>query len=198
MRTPFVWTRPSQRSLRVLCACYALWGAPATALAAPEQITQTPVVSTPAPAATASKANDSTARISSVLFDRRVLALLAMGGIVGLIIGWARGRPPAPRVRLLNKPKKTQLSVLVPPGPTPRLIPSEAPNATRARPSHFPVLRQTPAGTRHSAFIDYIAAFSDSAETSERCRVDYLLVSEDKVEESLDPASGSEKSGSQH
>ena len=186
MRTPFGWSLTSQTSLQVLCACCALWSAPAAALAAPEQITPTPVISTPAPAAT-SMANDSTARIGGVSFDRRVLTLLAMGCLVGMIAGWVGGGPRETHFRPLNKPKKMRLSVLVPPGPAPRLIPSDSPNATRARWTRAPVSRQTPAGATGSGVIDYIAAFADSAEASEGGRVDYLLVSSDSVGESLDP-----------
>jgi hypothetical protein len=192
MRAPFVWTRPSRTSLRVLCACCALWCAPAAALAAPEKITATPAVSTPASAATAT-ANDSTARAGGVWFDRRVLALLAIGCVVGLIARRAKGGSPEIRFRLFNKPKKTPLSVLVTPGPAPRLIPSESPKATRARSARAPVPRQAPAGAMRSGVIDYIAAFSDSAEGSERARVDYLLVSDDdSASESPDSPDGSD------
>jgi hypothetical protein len=186
MRTPFRWTRPSQTSLHALYVCCALWGAPAAALAEPEQTTPTPVVSTPAPAA-ATVANNSPARIASLLFDRRVLMLLAMGGLIGMIAGWVGRDPREPRVRLLNKPKKTCLSVLVPPGPAPRLIPGDSPNATRPRSTRAPVPRQTPIGAARPRVIDYLAAFADSAEASEGVRVDYLLVSSDNVEEVLDP-----------
>jgi hypothetical protein len=169
MRTRFVWARSSQTSLRVLCACCVLWGAPAAAQSA------------------TSTADDSAARIGSVLFDRRVLALLAMGCVVGLVARWGRGGSPGIRFRLFNKPKKTQLSVLVPPGPAPRLIPSESPNAARARSARAPVPRQAPPGATRSGFIDYVAAFSDSAEGSEQTRVDYLLISDDSVAESSGP-----------
>jgi hypothetical protein len=187
MRTPFGWTLTSQTSLQVLCASCALWCAPAAALAAPEQITPTPVVSTPAPVAATSMADISTARIGGVWFDRRVLTLLAMGCLVGMITGWASGGPRETRFRLLNKPKKTHLSVLAPPGPAPRLIPSDSPNATRARWTRAPVSRQTPAGATGSSAVDYIAVFADSAEASEGARVDYLLESSDSEEESVDP-----------
>ena len=193
MRTPFRWTRPSQTSLHVLCACCALWGASATALAEPGQITPTPVVSTPAPAA-ATVANNSTARIGSVLFDRRLLTLLAMGCLVGVIAGWVSRDPREPRVRLINKPKKTRLSILVPPGPAPRLIPSDSPNVTRPRSTRAPVPRQMPIGAARPRVIDYIAAFADSTEASVGGRVDYLLVSGDSVEEALDPPGGLEGS----
>jgi hypothetical protein len=180
MRTPFRWMRPSQTSLLVLYRCCALWGAPAAALAATEQVTATPVVSTPAPAA-------ATARIGSVLFDRQVLTLLAIGCLVGMIVGLIRRDPREPRVRLLNKPKKTRLSVLVPPGPAPRLIPSDSPNVTRPRSKRAPVPRQTAIGAARPRVIDYIAAFADPADAAEGGRVDYLLVSGDDVEEALDP-----------
>lgn len=185
MRTPFGWTLTAQTSLQVLCACCALWCAPAAALAAPEQITPMPVVSTPAPGAATSMANDSSVRIGGVSFDRRVLTLLAMGCLVGMIAGWVSVAPRETRFRLLNKPKKTRLSVLVPPGPAPRLIPRDSPNATRA--SRAPVSRQTPAGATRPRVINYIAAFGDSAEASAGGRVDYLLISSDSVGESLDP-----------
>jgi len=187
MRTPFRRTRPSQTSLRVMYVCCALCGASATALAEPGQITPTPVVSTPAPAP-ATVANNSTARTGSILFDRRVLTLLAMG-FLGLIAGWISRDPREPRVHLLNKPKKTRLPILVPPGPAPRLIPSDSPNATRPRSTRAPLTRQTPIGAARPRVIDYIAAFADSAEANEGGRVDYLLVSSD-VEEVLDPPGG--------
>jgi hypothetical protein len=114
-----------------------------------------------------SVANDSAARIGSGRFDRRVLALLAVGCVVGLVARRSRGGSPGIRFRLFNKPKKTQLSVLVPPGPAPRLIPSESPNATRACSARAPVPRQASTGASRSGFIDYIAAFSDSTEGSE-------------------------------
>jgi hypothetical protein len=187
MRTPFRWTLPGQSPLQVLCTCCALWGAPAAVAGTPEQVTPAPVVSTPAPAAAPSTPKDNTARTGGV--DRRVLTLLAMACLVGMIAGWTSGGPREPRVRLLTKPKKTeQLSVLVPPGPTPRLIPSDSPNATRARPGRAPVPRQTPAGTSRSGIVDYIAPFTDAAKTSGEGRLDYLLESDDSVEEPLDPA----------
>ena len=184
MRTPFRWTRPSQTSLHVLCACCVLWGASAAVLAEPEQITPKSVVSTPAASAAAVA---STARTGSVLFDRRVLTLLAMGCLVGMIAGWVGRDPREPRVRLPNKPKKTHLSVLVPPGPAPRLIPCDSPNVTRPRSTRAPVPRQTPVGAARPRVIDYLAAFADAPEASEGVRVDYLLVSSDNVEEALDP-----------
>jgi hypothetical protein len=132
--------------------------------------------------------DNSAARIGSVLFDRRVLMLLAMGGLVGMLIGWIGRYPREPRIRLLNKPKKMPLSILVPPGPAPRLIPGDSPNATRPRATRAPVPRQTPVGAARPRVIDYIAAFTDPAEPSEAGRVDYLLVSGDNVEEeALDP-----------
>jgi hypothetical protein len=96
-----------------------------------------------------------------------------------MIAGWVGRGASEPRVRLLVKPKKTPLSVLVPPGPAPRLIPSDSPKATRARSTE----RVPPAGGRRYAVIDYTAAFASSAEAKERARVDYLLVSSDSVEE---------------
>lgn len=176
MRTPFRWTRPSQTSLHVMYVCCALWGASAAVLAEPEP---------PAPAA-ATVANNSTAGIGSIFFDRQVLTLLALGCLIGMIAGWLRRDPREPRVRLLNKPKKTQLSVLVPPGPAPRLIPSDSPNVTRPRSTRAPVPRQTPVGAARPRVIDYLAAFADSAEASDGSRIDYLLVSGDDVEETPD------------
>jgi hypothetical protein len=197
---PFVWTRPSQTSLRVLlCACCALWVVPAAALAAPEKITPTPGIPTTAAATetatTTATTNDSTARTGGVSFDRRVLVLLAIGCIVGLIAGWvARGGAREPRVRLLHKPKKVQVSVLVPSSPAPRLIPGDSPNATRARWARTPVPRQTPAGAPRPGIIHYLAAFADPAEASEKARVDYLLVSDDVAEEPPDSPGGSDDS----
>ncbi|HVY81264.1 MAG TPA: hypothetical protein VG994_09815 [Steroidobacteraceae bacterium] len=105
-----------------------------------------------------------------------MLTLLAMGCLVGLIAGWANTGPREPRVRLLNKPKKTHLEVLVPARAPPRLIPSDAPNAVRARWARAPVPRQTPDGATRAGVVDYIAAFADSARGSEQCRIDYVLV----------------------
>lgn len=160
MRAPFRWARSS---LQVVCACCAIWGTPVAALA---------VGPAPAPAPVPSLANNGTARLSRFSFDRRVLTLLAMGCLVGMIAGWLSGGPREPRMRLLNKPKKMHLEVLVPPGPAPRLIPRDSPHATRASSSRIPVSRQ--AGT-HSGVVDYIAAFAESEEGSEGDRIDYLL-----------------------
>jgi hypothetical protein len=186
MRTPFGWTLTARTSLHALCACCALWCAPAAALAASEQIAPMPV-STPASAAATSMANNSTVRIGGVSFDRRLLTLLAMGCLVGVIAGWVGGGPRETRFRLLNKPKKTRLSVLVPPGPAPRLIPRDSPNATRPSSTRAPMPRQTPAGATRPRVVTYIAAFADAAEASEAGRVDYLLLSSDSAGESLDP-----------
>jgi hypothetical protein len=183
MQTSFGWTLPSQTSVRVLwilCACCALWGAPAAALAASERITPTPVLSTSTAAAPTS-----TARIGGALFDKRVLTLLAMGCLVGIIAGWVSRRPRETRFHLLKKPKKMRLTVLVPAGPAPRLIPSDSPNATRTRRTRASVSRQTPDGATRSTVIDYIAAFADPAEAGDGGGVDYLLVSSNGVEESL-------------
>ena len=116
------------------------------------------------------------------------LALVAMAGLVGTIAGLAGRGAREPRVRLLTRPKKTRPTVLVPPGPTPRLVPGESPNATRARPAPAPVLRTAPAGTG-SGIIDYIAPFVGAADASENARVDYLLESGDEAE-SRDPSAG--------
>ena len=111
-----------------------------------------------------------------------LLTLLVIGCLVGMLAGWVNRGPTEPRVRLFVKPKKTPLSVLVPPGPAPRLIPSDSPKAVRAR-STMPVPRQMPP---RAGAIDYLAAFADSAEASERAQVDYLLVPGDSAEESPD------------
>jgi hypothetical protein len=142
------------------------------------------VTSTPEPAGATSIANHSIGRISGVSFNRLALSLLAMACLVGMIARWGRGDARKPRLRLINKPKKTPLSVLVPPGPAPRLIPSDSPKAARARGTRSPMSHQLPAGATH---IDYLAAFADPAEASDAARVDYLLVSSDREGESLDP-----------
>lgn len=157
MRIPF-GSLTSHTSLQVLCACCAFWGMPAAAAA----------------------------RGGSVFFDRRVLTLLALACLVGMIAGWVGGGPRETGFRLLNKPKKSHLSVLVPPGPAPRLIPGDSPNATRAQRALAPLPRQTPADAGGSGGINYIAAFADSAEASEGAKVDYLLVSSENVDESPD------------
>jgi hypothetical protein len=130
-------------------------------------------------------ANGDSAAVASASFDRRVLTLLAMGCLVGMIAGWASGGPREPRVRLLKKPKKTHLSVLVSPGPAPRLIPGDSPNATRARWRRAEVSRQTPIGATQSGGIHYIAAFADPAEASDDSHIDYLLES-DEIEPATD------------
>jgi hypothetical protein len=195
MRTPFAWTLPSQVSLQAVCACYALWGAPAVGLAASEQIMPPPAVATPAvstasPAAPTSTTNSGTARIGDAVFNRRVLTLVALGCVVGTIIGWVRRSPHVTGVRLLHKPKKMRLSVLVPPTPAPRLVPGDSPNATRARSIRAPLPRQTPAGAPRSGAIDYIAAFADPGKARGGSRVDYLLVSSDSEEESPEAPGG--------
>jgi hypothetical protein len=189
MRTPFKWTLPRRTSLRLLCACCAccaLWGVPAAALGAPEQIAPAPVVSTPPPAATPSTVNDDTAGLRGVLLDWRVWTFIAVACLFGMIAGWATKGPPEPRVRLLNKPKKTRPSVLVPPGPAPRLIPGDSPKATRSRAARAPVPRQTPDATTGSGIVDYIAPFSDAGKASERGRVDYILDSGDSQDDAQD------------
>lgn len=182
MRTPFGWTlrsRTSLRLVRVVCACCAICGAPAVALSAPGQVIASGAVAATSAAAVApSAANNGVARADSSSFDRRVLILFAMGCVIGLIAGWVGGAPRDAHVRLFNKPKKkVRLSVLVPPGPAPRLVPGDSPNATRARSTRPPVPRQTPAGATGSGAVDYIAAFGDPADTADR--VDYLLASSD-------------------
>ena len=162
MRTPVGWT---------LCACCALWGTSAAAHAAPEQITSTTAVST--------AASDNSARAAHAWLDRRVLTLLAMGCLVGVIAGWASGGPRETRLRLLKKPKKARLSVLVSPGPAPRLIPGDSPHATRSRWARAQVSRQTPIGDTHPRVLHYFAPFADAAAASEDARVDYLLESDE-------------------
>jgi hypothetical protein len=82
-------------------------------------------------------------------------------------------------MRLLKKPKKARPSVLVSPGPSPRLIPNDSPNATRARWARAPVSRQTPVGDTHPRVLHYFAPFADSAEPSEDAHVDFLLEAEE-------------------
>jgi hypothetical protein len=105
------------------------------------------------------------------------LALLALGCFIGLIAGWASKAPPRPRVRLLNKPHETNLEVLVPPGPPKRLVPSDAPNATKPRGPRAPLTRHPPGPVTH---VDYLAPFAGSGNGSEAERVDYLLLSSDE------------------
>ena len=117
MRTPSGWTLSAQIWLRAICACYALSGAPSAALAAPERLAPTPVVSTPAPGvasspiapagatapsapiapnapttsiaptAPTSTATDSTSPPDSAFFNKRVLTLVALGCLAGLLLG---------------------------------------------------------------------------------------------------------------
>jgi hypothetical protein len=114
----------------------------------------------------------------------QTLVLLAIACLIGAIAGWARKGPRKPRVRLLIKPQKTPPPVLVPPGPTRRLIPSDSAKATRPRPAPAPAPRMTPVSTTRSGIVDYIAPFVDAGESSEKARVDYLLESDESVEES--------------
>jgi hypothetical protein len=110
------------------------------------------------------------------------LALIALVFLVGTLAGRARKAPREPRVRLLARPKKMRLTVLVPPGPAPRLVPGDSPNATRARAARVSVPRTAPVGTG-SGIIDYIAPFGGSAEPGEPARVDYLLEPDDSLGE---------------
>jgi hypothetical protein len=96
-----------------------------------------------------------------------------------MIAGWASAGPRDTRLRLLKKPKKARLSVLVSPGPAPRLIPGDSPNARRARWARAPVSRQTSVGDTHPRVLHYFAPFADAAETNEDARVDYLLESDE-------------------
>jgi hypothetical protein len=189
MRTPFGWTLRSQASLQIVCACCVLWSAPADARSAAEQITSPTAVSAQPSIAANTIGHNSGTRANSARtsvahsrradspagFDKRVLTLLGMGGVIGLIAGWASGGPRETRFRLFNKPKKTHLSVLVPPGPPPRLIPNESPYATRARWTRDPIPRPMPPPGTQSRVIHYLAPFADSPETSESAQVDYLL-----------------------
>jgi hypothetical protein len=102
-----------------------------------------------------------------------------------MIAGWVTRRPRQTRFRLLNKPKKLRLSVLIPPGRAPRLVPGDSPRAKRTRSPRAPVPRQTPIGATRSRLIHYLAAFSDPARASERARIDYLLVPSDGGDEPL-------------
>ena len=111
---------------------------------------------------------------------RRALALVAMMCLVGMIVGWARRLPRERRVRLRARPDRAPLTVLVPPGPAPRLIPSDSPNATRPRPVADPVPRMAPAGTG-SGIVDYIAPFAGAGGAGESARLDYLLESGDST-----------------
>lgn len=99
--------------------------------------------------------------------------LFAIGCVVGLIAGSVRRRRTI-RFGLIHKPQKSSPVVLVPPGPVPRLIPGDSPNATRARQSHAQVLRQTPANATGAGMVDYIAAFA-GPEKTEGKPIDYLL-----------------------
>jgi hypothetical protein len=103
--------------------------------------------------------------------------LFVLGCLAGLIAGWVSGGVRKTRFRLFNKPKKTSLPVLVPPGPAPRLIPNDSPNATRPQRTRAPLGHPMPAGATH---FDYIAVFAESGQGSEADRVDYLLVPDDE------------------
>ena len=105
------------------------------------------------------------------------LTLLALGCLIGVIAGWVSKVPRKTRMRLLHKPQETGLSVLVPPGPAPRLVPSDAPNATRPNGARAPLTRQPPGPVTH---VDYLAAFAEPGKRSEADRVDYLLLSSDE------------------
>ena|SRR6185503_18209772 len=118
----------------------------------------------------------------------RYVVILALACLVGLVIGWISGAPRGTLLRLLNRPKKTSLPVLVPPGPPPRLVPGDSPNATRARTVAAPGPRQTPVGNRRPGAIDYLAVFGDPPEGSDTTRVDYLLEPGDEDEPPTDPS----------
>jgi len=158
MRSPFGRSLTSPTLFGVLCACCVLWSAPAVA------------------------------RAGGISIDKRVLILIAMGCVVGMIAGCANGGPRETGFRLLHKPKKERLSVLVPPGPAPRLVPSDSPHATRARSNRAEVSRQTTADATRGGAVDYLAAFAESEKAKEVGRVDYLLLSTDSVDESVEPA----------
>jgi hypothetical protein len=112
----------------------------------------------------------------------QTLVLLAIACLVGAIAGWARKGARKPRVRLLVRPQKAPPPVLIPPGPTQRLIPSDSPKATRVRPTPTPAPRMTPVSTTRSGIVDYIAPFADSGEATDNARVDYLLESDESIE----------------
>jgi hypothetical protein len=119
----------------------------------------------------------------------QLLVLLVLACLAGLIVGWFSGAPRGTLLRLLNKPKKAPPPpVLVPPGPTPRLVPADSPKATRARSIAAPGTRQTPPGIKRSGPIDYIAVFGDPVEGNEATRVDYLLDPGDEEDEATDPS----------
>lgn len=181
MRTPLGWTLTTQAPLRILCACCAICWMPTAALAAaaaPEYIRPVLVESTAAPDTATSTPDGDAARASGPSIETRVLALLALACAIGMIAGRRDRRPRGTtQLRLHNKPKKTPPPILVPPGPTPPLIPADSPKATRRARSATPAQRQTPPGIPSSGVVDYIAAFSDSAEGLDATRVDYLLES---------------------
>jgi len=193
MRTPSGWTLTIQAPLWAMCACCALWSLATAALAAPEHIRPAPVESTAAPVTAASTPSNSAARAGGASIDKRVLVLVTLACVVGLIAGRRSRRSRGTPLRLLNRPKKTLPSILVPRRPVPPLIPADSPKATRAR-SAAPARRQTPAGISSSGVVDYIAAFSDSGKEGEAARVDYLL--EAGEGEAADPSS--EGGGSSH
>src|SRR5262245_13262016 len=90
-----------------------------------------------------------------------VWMLLGLACLVGMIAGWVSGSRGT-RVRLLNKPTKMLPSVIVSPGPAPRLVPGDSPHAARTH-SHHDTTARTP-GVAHSGVIHYIAAFTGSVE----------------------------------
>jgi hypothetical protein len=105
------------------------------------------------------------------------LTLLALGCLIGMIAGWVGKHPRRTRLRLLNKPQGRDLSVLVPPGTAPRLVPGDAPNATRPTGTRAPLTRHPPAVVTH---VDYLAAFADPGKGKDTGQVDYVLLSTDE------------------
>jgi hypothetical protein len=111
-----------------------------------------------------------------------LVLLLLLACLLGFAVGWLGGGPRV-LLRLLNKPKKAPPPILVPPGPTPRLVAGDSPKATRARSTDANGPRQTPAGIRRSGAIDYIAVFTAPAEGRRNARLDYLLESGEQEDE---------------
>jgi hypothetical protein len=185
LRTPFGCGPTSRVSLLALCTCCAFWGDSLIARAAPAEVTATTVTPTPAPAARGSPQNNASARAGRGSFDKRVLVLVVLAGSVGMIVGWSnRGRREI-RFRLLNKPNKAPLPVLVPPRPTARLVPGDLPNATRALRTRAPIPQPIHTGGSRSRVIHYLAVFAESAQPSSQTPIDFLLVEGDGVEDAV-------------
>jgi hypothetical protein len=193
LRKPTACRPRSRKSLRAVCARCVLWSATVTVLAASGQVTATSVSSTPTAAAATSPEDSKPTRAGGSVLDLRVLALVAIAGSAGLIAGrFTRGRREI-RFRLLHKPKKTSLPVLVSSEPAARLVPGELPHATRAPRAGPPVTRQVPVGAPRPGVIHYLAAFAESANPSHQTPIDYLLVEGDSVDGSLPDGADSAK-----